>query len=101
MSEAEVGSRSADTIKFCFRRHFSADVRTGEESASMKSRPVRQSGPAGRCANVAVPTKGRSIQSGVLRLVLSVVTATCLPPTAEICLERPDSLIVQQVYPVR
>jgi len=29
MREAEVGLRSIDTIKFYFRKHFSADVRAG------------------------------------------------------------------------
>src|SRR5271169_1858963 len=46
-------------------------------------------------------TEWRSIRSGVLRLVLSAVSATSFPPAAEICLRRPDSPIVQRVDPVR
>src|ERR1700682_3157138 len=57
---------------------------------------LSQSGHAGWRANVARPTKGKSIRSGVLRLVLSVVIAISFPPTAETVLRWPDWSIVQQ-----
>jgi hypothetical protein len=62
---------------------------------------LSQSGHAGWRVNVARPTKGKSIRSSVLRLVLSVVIAMSFPPTAENGLRWPDSLIVQQITSVK
>src|SRR3981081_4397536 len=54
---------------------------------------LSQSGHAGWRANVARPTKGKSIRSGVLRLVLSVIIAiSFLPPTVEAWLRSSDCL---------
>src|SRR5712664_2161853 len=61
---------------------------------------LSQSGHAGWRANVARPTKGKSIRSAVLRLVLSVVIAMSFPPTADTPLRRPDGLVVQQIWSV-
>src|SRR5258705_625971 len=53
---------------------------------------------AGWQANVARPTKGTSLRSGVLRLVLSVVIAMSFPQAAETHRRRPDGLVVQQIF---
>src|SRR6266436_7192085 len=61
---------------------------------------LSQSVHAGWLANVARPTKGKSIRSGVLRLVLSVFIAMSFLATAETLRQRPDWLIVQQISSV-
>src|SRR3984893_13850608 len=63
---------------------------------------LSQSVHAGWLANVARPTKGKSIRSSVLRLVLSVLVfiAMSFLATAETLRQRPDWLIVQQISSV-